>query len=211
MVKRTYQLPPHTRMELLHSNIWWSYGVDLLNKGIKHSKGLHLYRKGIRCVDDIWDSNQQEFLTWERAQEKLRLTSMEQGDWEELTNEISRQWRQLLEIDEDTTYAKQWLGSYVDKQEDLAIVFRCDTDFTPVCMQWHNLILPLPMQCLTIGTYSRCLREWKHPFWEMEGFFHQVKVIHTNRGPKKDQKKEIIFFFGKLATLRWDPNKWRWA
>ena len=31
MVKGTYQLPPHNRMELLHSNIWWSEGVELIN------------------------------------------------------------------------------------------------------------------------------------------------------------------------------------
>lgn len=59
MVKRAYQLPSRTRMELLHSNICWSEGVKLLNKGIDYTKGLHLYRKGIQCVDDVWDSTQQ--------------------------------------------------------------------------------------------------------------------------------------------------------
>ena len=39
MVKGTYQLPPpRTKIELLHSNIWWSEGVDLLNKGIDYDK-----------------------------------------------------------------------------------------------------------------------------------------------------------------------------
>ena len=56
MVNNTYQLPPRTRMELLHSNIWWSDGVELLKKGFSYSRGLELYRKGIRKVDDVWDS-----------------------------------------------------------------------------------------------------------------------------------------------------------
>ena len=34
MVRGTYQLPPRSRMELLHSNIWWLEGVELLEKGI---------------------------------------------------------------------------------------------------------------------------------------------------------------------------------
>lgn len=53
MVKGTYQLLPRNRMELLHSNIWWSEGVELLKNGFTYAKGLELYRKGIHCVDDI--------------------------------------------------------------------------------------------------------------------------------------------------------------
>lgn len=53
MVKGIYQIPLHTQMELVHSNIWWSDGVELFNKGFTYSKGLNLYHKGIQCVDDI--------------------------------------------------------------------------------------------------------------------------------------------------------------
>ena len=53
MVKGTYQLPPRTRMELLHSNIWWSDGVELINKGFTYEKCCTLYSKGIQCVDNI--------------------------------------------------------------------------------------------------------------------------------------------------------------
>lgn len=46
---------------------------------------------------------------------------------------------------------------------------------------------------------------------EMEGIFHEVKIIHTNRGPKKEGKREpIIFFYGKETTLGWDPDCRRW-
>lgn len=58
MVKELYQLPPRTRMELLHSNMWWLDGVELLNKGFTYAKGLNLYCKGIQCVNDIWDNEQ---------------------------------------------------------------------------------------------------------------------------------------------------------
>lgn len=44
----------------------------------------------------------------------------------------------------------------------------------------------------------------------MEGFFYKVKVIHTKRGPKNNKdKEETFFFYNKLATLGWDPNR-RW-
>lgn len=68
MVKGMYQLPHRSRMELLHSNIWWSDvwsdGVELLNKGFTNAKGLNLYQNGVQCIDDIWDGEQQNFLTW---------------------------------------------------------------------------------------------------------------------------------------------------
>lgn len=54
MVKGMYQIPPRTRMELLHSNLWWSDGVDLLKKGFTYLEGLEWHRKGIQIVDDIW-------------------------------------------------------------------------------------------------------------------------------------------------------------
>ena len=107
MVKGLYQIPPRTRMELLHSNIWWSEGVELLNKGFDCHKGLTLHRKGVGCVDDIWDSNNHNFYTWEDAQAKYRLGNSEKDDWAELTNKVGEQWRNLLEDDEDTAYPGQ--------------------------------------------------------------------------------------------------------
>ena len=111
MVKGLYQLPPRTRMELLHSNIRWSEGVDLINKGFPYAKGLHFYRQGIHCVDDVWDSNSHEFITWERAKEKFHLESREEEDWKEITDKIAGPWRHLLENDSDITLPGKWIGS----------------------------------------------------------------------------------------------------
>jgi hypothetical protein len=46
----------------------------------------------------------------------------------------------------------------------------------------------------------------------MFGLFHKVKIIHTTKGPMKEGvRKEIKFFYGKMANLGWDPDQWRWA
>ena len=79
MVEGIFQLPPRMRMELLHANIWWSEGLDLLNQGFTYSKGLTLYHKGIQCVDDVWDQAM-------------------------LINKLAEKWRPMLEKDSDTTY-----------------------------------------------------------------------------------------------------------
>ena len=189
MVKGVFQVPPRTRAELLNSNIWWSEGVEMLKKGCTYDKGLQFYRRGLRCVDDIWDSTEQNFLSWGVAKRKFKLTNIEATDWEVLTNTIAAQWRPLLETEEDTAYAGQWLGLYEDGSEDLTLVFNCIDNFTPVCLQWHNVTLSLSVQCFTVGTHLRCLREWDRPLGEIEGYFHKVKVIHTTRGPKREEKK----------------------
>jgi hypothetical protein len=46
----------------------------------------------------------------------------------------------------------------------------------------------------------------------MNGSYHKVKIMHTNRGPTRDgEKEEVVFFYGKVVTLGWDPDRWRWA
>ena len=122
MEKGIYQLPPCSRMELLYSNIWWSDGVDLLNNGFECAKGLEFYRNGIKCVDDIWDNVQRNFLTWEEAKYKYGLIATDEGDWKMLTDKIGSKWRNLLEDDEDATYQGEWVGFYVDGGEDPALV-----------------------------------------------------------------------------------------
>ena len=82
------------------------------------------------------------------------------------------------------------------------------------CVEWYNLPLPFPVSCYTVGTHSRCLRVWERALGEMDGFFHEVKVIRTHRGPtgkgESEKKKKILLFYGKVATLGWDPDRWRW-
>ena len=212
LAKNIYQLPPCTRMELLYSNIWWSDGVELLKEGCSYSRGLELYRKGIRRVDDVWDSNRKDFLPWEVAQHKFKLIAGESQDWEDITNKLSVKWRGKLEEESDTTYSGMWLGLYVEGQEDPAFVVRCGPEFTPSSLQFYNISLLIPATCYTVGTYSRCLRKWMHPIGEFEGHFHEVKVVFTNRGAKKEgeeEREEVIFFYGKIASLFWDPDRWR--
>ena len=82
------KLPPRTRMELLHSNVWWFDIVELLKNGFTYPQGLNIYRKGIKCVGDIWDSGENDFFTLEQTREKFQLTYSEEGEWAELTNKI---------------------------------------------------------------------------------------------------------------------------
>ena len=70
------------------------------------------------------------------------------------------------------------------REEDPALMVRCGPEFTP-CI---NLLIPTT--CYTVGTYFRYLREWEHPIGEFEGYFHEVKVMFTNRGTKKEGEEE---------------------
>jgi hypothetical protein len=71
-------------------------------------------------------------------------------------------------------------------------------------MQQHQLSMPPLVHCFAMGTHSWWLREWENPKREMVGFFHRLQIFHTNKGPI------YIFFYGRLATLGWDPDWWWW-
>ena len=123
-------------------------------------------------------------------------------------------WRAILDDDLNTTYAGTWVGLYGEGREDPIFVVQCTSEFTPLCLQYLNVSLPIPAPYFTVGTHSRCLMAWERPVGDIGGIFHVVKNMHTTRGPKKDKeedKEEITFFYGKVATLTWDPDRWRWG
>lgn len=49
-------------MELLHSNIWWHVGLELIGNDFSYARAHELIYKGIQCVDYIWNS-EDEILT----------------------------------------------------------------------------------------------------------------------------------------------------
>ena len=205
MIKEVYQIPSRTRVKILHSNLWWAEGAELLQKRFTNAKSLHLYRQGIRCVGDIWDEHRQDYYTWKQTQAKFKLTIGEREDWVDLTNKNSDQWRDLFESDDGPAFLDQWLGFYENRKEDPALVFRCERDFIPEYFQWYNVTLLFPVRCYTVGKHSMCLRIWEHPLGEIEDYFYKVKTVDNHRRPLVDgEKVELIFFYGKEATLGWD-------
>ena len=93
-------------------------------------------------------------------------------------------------------------------------VVKCVPKFSRPCFQLHNMILPTPAKCYTIGMYSRCLSEWDHPEEEVEGIFMRSKSFTSIEVPRKMEKKgdkRLFFFYGKVVSLLWDPDQWRWG
>lgn len=44
--------------------------------------------------------------------------------------------------------------------------------------------MPLPIECFTIGTRSRCLAEKEDPVGDIVGLFREVQIIHIIGGHK---------------------------
>ena len=56
------------------------------------------------------------------------------------------------------------------------------------------------------------LKTWENPNRRMNGSYHKVKIMRINRGSTREGvKEEVVFFYGKMATLGWDLDRWRWA
>ena len=138
-------------MKLLHSNLWWSEGVELLKKCFTYLKRLDLYRKMIRNIDDIWDSGRKVFVIWEEAQEILNFLPADEIRWSELTDKVAEASRDMLENDLNTIFSRFWVGLYGEGREDPIIVIQCTPEFTPPCLQHYNMSLPIPAHCFMVG------------------------------------------------------------
>ena len=83
------QIPPpqhtHNIEELLHSNIWFSTGLEFINIGCTYARAHELYRKGIHTIADIWDKECRTFISWDDAQAKCSLEPIEDVDWITIT------------------------------------------------------------------------------------------------------------------------------
>ena len=120
-----------------------------------------------------------------------------------ITNKLSDKWRHLLHMDTDTTHPG--VGLYVGEEEDPTVVFQYTNYFTSHRWQLQRITLLIPAQCLTVGTYSRCLSKCEILSDDLEGHFYEVKGIHNTRGPNENKEEDrltiIFFFYGKTTTF----------
>ena len=119
------------------------------------------------------------------------ISAKDSNDWILLTHKIINQ------------SPRQWVGFYRDGEADPTVLTSCSVEFISSAMPQHHLSLPNTKKCYRVGTYSRCFNEWDKPIGHMSAFFHEVKIIHTTRG---QEKHKIIFFYGKMTDLGWDPD-----
>ena len=119
-------------------------GSTFSRKVFSYSKGLEFYCKGIRSVDDMWDTGKNDFLPLEETQSKFNLTATDVRKWEEITNKLSEEWKWKFEEEADTTYPGKWLELCEEMKEDPTLVLRRVPGFTPSCFQFHNMTLPIP-------------------------------------------------------------------
>ena len=136
---------------------------------------------------------------------------MKEGEWLDVIDKVSEQWWYLLETEENLAYPGQWVEFYEDEKSDPPFVLWCVTDYTPVLLERYNIFHPLPVQCFMVSKHSRWIREWENHNGRMNSSYHKVKIIRTNRGSTRDgEKEEVVFFYGKVITLGWDLDRWRW-
>lgn len=125
---------------------------------------------------------------------------------------IIDKWRHVLEKNLEATYHSQWLWFYYNSEDNPAFVMQYANDSIPCGRLQHQVSIPLIVKCFTADTHLRCLSEWERPTGEFSGFSHQVKIIYVFKGPKENCKQEkIAFFYGKEATMGWNPDCWRWV
>lgn len=181
------------------------------NQGFSYAKGLNMYHKGIQCMDDVWDSENRDFLTRNKVQETFKFTPTKLEDWAMLISKLLERWRPMLGNDSDTTYAGEWVGYYIVGEEDPTFVLQCTRVFTPMFLHLQHLIMPLTYQCSMVGSQSQCLNEWKKPSKEMDTLCHEVRIIHTTSEQKGggERRKNRLLLTKRTEGVTNAIDKWQ--
>lgn len=148
-----------------------------------------------------------DFISWQEAQNRFGLRGEEEEGWKCITQTVRNKWHDILEKDWETTRHGSWLGLFVEGLSDPVLVCKNGRLFDPRCMEKIRVNLPIQTQCFRVGPQSKSIQEWLNPSGEYEGFFHEVRISKTTRG---HSRHEVLFYYGKKACLKWDPNRWIW-
>ena len=73
----------------------------------------------------------------------------------------------------------------IDRGEDLAFVLQCATNFLPLTCNYIIFLCPSQCNVSQLASIFDALWNGNNPTRDMVGFFHEVKIIHTTRGPNK--------------------------
>ena len=99
-------------MELLHSNIWWHVGLELIGNDFSYARAHELIYKGIQCVDYIWNSEDWIFFPWDEILTLPQLRSMIGSRLWPTINLVH-----LMDKDPDIKLPGQCIKLYRDKRQ----------------------------------------------------------------------------------------------
>lgn len=70
--------------------------VDIMNKGFTYINMRELYRKGIQCIGNVWNSQNGIWISWEVAQDKFHMVDADCDGWNTLISKILSKWSHML-------------------------------------------------------------------------------------------------------------------
>lgn len=97
MVKALVEMPPRDLYDVLGSSVWWASDIHIIGPSFSFSQAKDLYKKGFRVVDDIWDVEHDDFITWQEAQEKFGPQDNGKDSWNIITGPIMGVQHNILE------------------------------------------------------------------------------------------------------------------
>lgn len=164
------QFPPCIWIKLLHSDIWWSNGLELIDKDSRTPKSLIC----ITRISNLWMMSKISNIGifFYGINHKGILTSCQ------LRLEIGS-CSQIFFLDNGDTYLMltripPTLDHKVDftwtERRTLFLSYNTWPFFIPHEYN-YTVFLCLPNTTLPVGTHSQCLNEWENPTWDWLIFF----------------------------------------
>ena len=209
---------PQSQEEVLNESFWWSQFCPAIGPAFSKIRAASLHRVGLRRISNAWANG--SFLRMDEASRRFGLEPHEQQAWGAVTSMLTRYWGGLLH-DDNWSSSGEWLGVFRPQDPHPDFVFQ-----SPGGRNWQvglnsqhfHLLLDCPL--FTMLKAACCLSQVSddlrldqatinlmEPETRLSGVLHRVRVVSVTRGPRK-----VIthLFYGKIALLDWDPNRFAW-
>lgn len=96
LVKALIQSPPRDLYGVLGASMWWMWGLDFIGQNFTCIQAKELYLNGLRYVDDIWDMESSEFISWQEVQNRFGFNEHEEEGRKLMTRCIMGKWHNIL-------------------------------------------------------------------------------------------------------------------
>ena len=135
-------VPPRNQDEVLHVSLWWTTHFRGARFGYSLTRASFLFRRGLRCIGDVWDLHRGTFKSWLEVQQTFG---------EEEVNYLHDHatpfsWNLLITATE--AVVTEWVGIFTTATDDLPSLVLCNSeDFLPSVS--HEVAqVQVPEQCV---------------------------------------------------------------
>jgi hypothetical protein len=218
LVMEVEQVGPSSYDEWLSTAFWWSPGLGTIGPDFSRARASELFNSGLQFVWHAWCEGSAQIVSAHVAAERFGLLQTEFAGLDRIGRRLNMEGGRLLLCTSPRPGKEEWIGLFDPPTAAIpTVVFQGQVFPNYVISQdVQTLVFDDTQGCFTVMPQSKVLL----PASEVQqvdrrrgrrreyiGTPARVRVQSVAKGPRK---KTILFYYGKIRELTWDPAKLKW-